>query len=107
MTGVSASFATPRSRVWEPEVAREPSASGRILLVEDDDHVRLVLALALELAGHEVHAAANAAEALSLSERLAFDLVATDVGLPGASGVELARRLAQGGVEAVLFITGH
>jgi DNA-binding response OmpR family regulator len=81
----------------------------RILLVEDDDPVRSLLALALQLAGYEVHATASAAEALDLAETLpSLDLVVADVGLPRISGPDLVRRLQQErpGLEA-LHITGH
>jgi CheY-like chemotaxis protein len=107
MTGVSALLARPRLPVHEPGVDGS-SACGRILVVEDDAHVRCVLALALELAGHEVHQAGDADEALSLLERLPpLDLVVMDVGLPRLGGVELARRLDPAGDLAVIFITGH
>jgi two-component system OmpR family response regulator len=81
----------------------------RILLVEDDEPVRSLLVLALQLAGYEVHAAADAAAALALAETLpSLDLVVADVGLPRLSGPELVRRLQEErpGLEA-LHITGH
>jgi DNA-binding response OmpR family regulator len=83
--------------------------SQRILLVEDDGPVRSLVALALQLAGYEVHAAASPAEALDLVETLpSLDLVVADVGLPRISGPDLVRRLQEErpGLEA-LHITGH
>src|SRR3954467_1704621 len=93
-------------------VSARPSgtASGRsVLLVEDDEHVRLVLSLTLELAGYEVVAAGDAEHALSLARLLpAMDLVVCDVGLPRLSGVELVRLLREGREDlAVLYIPGH
>src|SRR3954462_6087631 len=106
MTGVTASPRLTRRRRDEP--AADPS-SLRILLVEDDEHVRLVLALTLELAGHEGYAATDAEDALVLAAQLpSLDLVVTDVGLPRCSGVELVRRLRDRQDELdVLYITGH
>ncbi|MDX6503214.1 MAG: hypothetical protein QOE29_339 [Gaiellaceae bacterium] len=80
----------------------------RILLVEDDEHVRLLLVLTLELAGHEVHAASHAEDALACAELLPdLDLVVTDVCLPRGSGVELVETLRSQREIAVLYITGH
>jgi DNA-binding response OmpR family regulator len=80
-----------------------------VLLVEDDEHVRAVLALTLEVAGYEVVAAGDAEQALPLARLLpAIDLVVCDVGLPRCSGVELVRRLREERADvAVLYITGH
>jgi two-component system cell cycle sensor histidine kinase/response regulator CckA len=85
------------------------ACSQRILLVEDDGPVRSLIALALRVAGYEVHDAASAVEALDLAETLpSIDLVVADVGLPVASGPELVRRLQEERptLEA-LHITGH
>lgn len=81
----------------------------RILLVEDDEFVRSLLVLALQLGGYEVHAASDAATALELADALpSLDLVVADVGLPRLSGPDLVRRLQQErpGLRA-LHITGH
>jgi two-component system phosphate regulon response regulator PhoB len=81
----------------------------RILLVEDDGPVRNLIALALQLAGYEVHAAGCALEAFDLSATLpSLDLVVADVGLPRTSGPDLVRRLQEErpGLQA-LHITGH
>jgi|SRR4051794_17581752 two-component system cell cycle sensor histidine kinase/response regulator CckA len=85
------------------------ACSRRILLVEDDGPVRSLLALALRLAGYEVHVAATAAEALDLAETLpSIDVVVADVGLPRTTGPDLVRMLQEErpGLEA-LHITGH
>jgi CheY-like chemotaxis protein len=80
-----------------------------ILLVDDDPDVREFMELALEEAGHSVRAAGNAEEALRiLSGAPQIDLLVTDVIMPGASGVDLARRALGMRPELhVLFVTGY
>lgn len=67
----------------------------RILVVEDDDAIRDVTTRTLTREGYEVSAAADADQAIALFEQKsgAFDLLFSDVVLPGRSGVELAIEL--------------
>ena len=59
----------------------------RILVVEDEDSVRHALVKILENYGHKAVAAADAPECLNIfDEQGEFDLVMTDLGLPGPSG---------------------
>ncbi len=86
-----------------PAVARvqEPAAPVRteqkigalsILIVDDDENIRDVLSEMLGFLGHQVASAAGGAEALELLERQIFNLVITDLGMPGISGWEVAER---------------
>ncbi len=59
-----------------PEV---PAPSARVLIVEDDPDMRDTLLFVLNEEGYEVRTAASLAEALDLLDRLAFDLVLTDL----------------------------
>jgi two-component system, cell cycle sensor histidine kinase and response regulator CckA len=87
-------------------VRKSPSA--RVLLVEDLDSVRDVLASLLELRGFEVLTAASAEEALDVAREHRFDILLTDVMLSGRSGPELARELASTRPGTpVLFMSGH
>jgi two-component system OmpR family response regulator len=107
MPGATASSARSPHRLSRGRTAEARRL--RILLVEDDGPVRSLVALALQLAGYEVHAAASPDEALALAESLpSLDLVVADVGLPRVSGPDLVRRLQEErpGLEA-LHITGH
>jgi CheY-like chemotaxis protein len=62
----------------------------RVLLVEDDEDNRELMAEVLASAGCEVVSAASGREGLrSLSER-PVDVIVTDVGMPGMGGLELA-----------------
>ena len=78
----------------------------RILLAEDDDSLRGFLARALERAGYEVCACADGDEA---AERLdeSWDLLLTDIVMPGIDGIEVARQAAarHPGLR-IMFITG-
>jgi CheY-like chemotaxis protein len=82
--------------------------SGRVLLVEDDVLVRLLAAEALIDGGFDVAEAADAPEALRLLDGREFDLMVTDVGLPGMTGAELAvRARTDRPALKVLFTTGY
>ena len=65
----------------------------RILVVEDNPDLRETLSLLLEAEGRHVEAVASAEDALRAFTAQAFDVVFTDVKLPGMSGLELATRL--------------
>jgi DNA-binding response OmpR family regulator len=107
MLGVIASPVPSRIRHDRGRIGEE--CPQRILLVEDDEHVRCLLVLALQLAGYEVHDAACADDALRLAETLpSLDAVVADVGLPRIPGPRLVELLREErpGLEA-LHITGH
>jgi len=79
----------------------------RILFVEDDELVRVSTAELLRTFGLEVAEAQNADEATRMLGEREFDVLLTDVGLAGASGVELAidAKARQPGMH-VIFVTG-
>lgn len=79
-----------------------------ILLVEDDFLIRLNTADMLQELGHEVAEASSAEEALKHLGKRRFDVLLTDIGLPGMSGTELAiQARAVDPALAVIFATGH
>lgn len=65
----------------------------RVLVVDDEGSVLFTLAANLELEGFEVTSAPSGARALTLLEEQVFDLVLTDIRMPGMNGVELFRRV--------------
>jgi CheY-like chemotaxis protein len=66
------------------------SASRRILVVDDEPFVCDAVKMMLAFDGHEVHTAANGAEALAIYNQQPFDLVITDFEMPKMKGSELA-----------------
>ncbi len=79
----------------------------RILLAEDDDSLRAFLGRALERAGYEVTSCADGEEALAALKGGRFDLLLTDIVMPGADGIEVARvGAAQDKDMRIMFITG-
>ncbi len=65
--------------------------SGSVLLVEDDDLIRFTTTEMLSDIGCEVKEARTAHEALKILDEHPVDVLLTDVGLPGVSGLHLAR----------------
>ncbi len=65
----------------------------RILYVEDNCELRETMGLLLECDGRSITSCATAEEALEHDAAQPYDLVITDVSLPGMSGTDLARRL--------------
>jgi CheY-like chemotaxis protein len=64
-----------------------------VLVIEDDDDARDVLALMLRACGAVARTAATGEEGLRLMDGEWFDTVICDVGLPGIDGLEVARRV--------------
>jgi PAS domain S-box-containing protein len=101
----------PLSRAPTPAplpVSRTAPRRLRVLLVEDDEDIRSSAYELLGLLGHDVVAVESAEEALELMRVESFDLLLTDVSLPGKSGVELAReavRLKPG--MRIVVASGH
>ena len=98
----------------EPEPAADaaPVALGAgqsILVVEDDPQVRMLVTVVLEDLGYAVEVVGDADGALPvLASSRRFDLLVTDVGLPGMNGRQLAEIARQSRSELpVLFMTGY
>jgi two-component system, cell cycle response regulator CpdR len=79
----------------------------RILLAEDDDSLRVFLTSSLGRAGHEVDSHPDGDSAWVALERGSYDLLLTDIVMPGLDGIELARRAAEvDPAMKIVFITG-
>jgi DNA-binding response OmpR family regulator len=88
--------------------ARRPAA--RILLVEDDEDTRELMAMALRAEGFAVEQARDAAEGLKHLSSSAFDLVITDYDMPVATGAAMlheAERRGLLGSAAAVVVTAH
>jgi DNA-binding NtrC family response regulator len=81
-----------------------------ILIVEDDESVRTLAARALEQAGHRVAVAEDGEHGLSKISEAAgrFDLVISDIRMPGMDGIEMAKAAARRfpGLR-ILLVTGY
>lgn len=78
-----------------------------ILLAEDDESLRRFLAAALAKAGHEVTDFGDGTEAFECLQGFRFDLLLTDIVMPGMDGIELAKRAVEmDAALKIMFITG-
>ncbi|HEV8636744.1 MAG TPA: response regulator [Chloroflexota bacterium] len=89
-----------------------PTGQGglRVLVVEDDPDLRMLLAELLEERGHRVVARPDGVAAWRALQDEAFPLVLLDLGLPGLDGIELCRRLRglpRGDASLVLVVTAR
>ncbi|WP_435017218.1 PAS domain S-box protein [Tundrisphaera sp. TA3] len=79
-----------------------------ILVVEDEDSTRRLMARLLRGHGHTITMAGTIEEAASEAERGRFDLIISDIGLPDGSGLELMRRIvAMKGAVPAIALTGY
>ena len=76
------------------------SAKAHLLIIDDDQNTLASLARAFRLAGYEATVADRATRALSLLERQRFDLILSDVVMPGKDGLALLEDLRALGVTA-------
>jgi two-component system cell cycle sensor histidine kinase/response regulator CckA len=115
--GVGTTFRISLPRAEAPaEAAAAPEGAngavghgGRVLVVEDDEMVRMFTAEALHQAGYDVVTTANGQEALeAVASDETFDVVVTDMMMPTLTGVQLAAELeAQGRQLPVVFTSGY
>ena len=89
--GAVESIQDDASRSAPESGADSVDGSLRILFVEDDPTLRMLTGEVMMELGHEVVASETAEEALEILERQSFDVLLTDVGLAGMSGIDLAR----------------
>jgi len=80
----------------------------RMLIVDDERNLRLMLGQMLELAGYEVHSVASGEEALQWLETNSADVVFLDVRLPGMDGIATLARIAADHTQlVVIMMSGH
>ncbi len=94
----------PASRPAPPPLADD---APHLLVVDDDNRIRSLLARFLSEHGYRVTTAASAAEARGRLEGLSFDLLVLDVMMPGESGLDLARSLRKESSVPILMLTAR
>jgi PAS domain S-box-containing protein len=97
-----------KARELQPQASLH--GTGKILVVEDEEMVRLLVAELLESFGYEVHSTSGPREALELTdeELRSFDVLMTDIVMPGMTGPELAEQVAAiHPTLRVLFTSGY
>jgi len=93
-----------------PGAVEQPMPRGdeTILLVEDEPELRALAQRTLEGLGYTVVVAADANEALRRGMQSRVDVLLTDIVMPGASGPELVRRLADAGARPIIvYMSGY
>src|SRR3954464_1949513 len=93
-------FAIPYSLFANP-------MSLRILVADDDPHIREVICFALEKAGMTTAAVANGAAALSEFGRKAPDLAGLHVGMPEMDGLGVCRQIRRFSDVPILFLSAR
>ena len=93
-----------------PGAAREPGASLRLMVVDDNRDAAHAMAMLLELEGHIVAVEHEPQRALEKAAEFCPDACLLDIGLPGMDGYELARRLRESertAAATLIALTGY
>jgi DNA-binding response OmpR family regulator len=92
-------FGTERKRMTQ---------TAHILVVDDEQNIRLTLSALLSRAGHTVTAAASGEEAVAMFDRQRFDLMLVDLQMPGINGIQVVEALRHRSLDTVVIVlTGH
>lgn len=76
----------------------------KILVVEDEKNMREILKILLEGEGYDISAAKDAAEGINLLDREIFDLIITDVRMPGGNGLQILEKAQEISPETLVII---
>jgi two-component system OmpR family response regulator len=79
----------------------------RVLIVDDDKHIREVVRFALEKAGHQVVEAEDGTRALARFAEQPCDVVVLDIIMPELDGIEVCKRLRQDSRVPILFLSSR
>ncbi len=82
----------------------------RVLIVEDDTPLAMMMVHVLSRAGCDVQVASTGKTGVELAQQNKFDLITLDIDLPGISGLEICRELKQRHLTRhtpVVFVTGR
>jgi CheY-like chemotaxis protein/anti-sigma regulatory factor (Ser/Thr protein kinase) len=110
--GTTFTIRLPIREVKKQELDETPEAvadaqKAAILIIEDEEDVRILLQDILTMQGHRVVLAHDGREGVELFTSGSFDLVFSDLGMPGMSGWEVAKAIrAQDAKVAIAIITG-
>src|SRR5215208_5990359 len=99
-------LSTPVRPALRPTI-RPVSDEPRVLVVEDDGDIAGVLRRSLGMEGYDVRIAGDGEAALEQAAVFEPDAVVLDLGLPGIDGVEVSRRLREGGDVPILILTAR
>ena len=87
-----------------PAIAARPPRQRRILIADDNRDSAETLAALLRMEGHEVTSVHDGPVALSVFSELKPDVALLDIGMPGLTGYEVARKMRQAGSKAPLTL---
>lgn len=76
----------------------------KILIVEDNSRVSALLKRGLESQGYQVYIAEEAEEGLVLFEKIGFDLIITDIMLPGMDGITFCKQIRHSKIKTPIFM---
>src|SRR6056297_3558479 len=80
----------------------------RILVIDDEPHNTEALNLLLEKEGYKIESAASGEEALDILEKRPFEIVLTDLFLPGVSGIDILKKVKEDAPQTnVIVVTGQ
>jgi two-component system OmpR family response regulator len=79
----------------------------RVLIVDDDAHIREVIKFALEDSGYAVAEAARGLSALTAMRNQAFDLILLDIGMPEMDGFETCKAIRRDNTVPIVFLTAR
>lgn len=105
-TGQTISNAEPDQGKQPGNKPHIPRSLFSILVIDDDKHLATTLSKVLSAAGYACSYSFEPTEALTLTDSRPFDLIITDIHMPGMSGVDFAQRIQQRAVSSmIIFMT--
>jgi len=84
------------------------ASRGKVLIIDDEESLRIACEQTLELSGYSISSAASGAEGIELARRESFHVILLDLRMPGMPGMEVLQKLRQDSPNAmVIIITGY